>query len=319
MPVAAVTPTPMPVGKTLATATPSVTFDLPLSFPAFICKLPISTPGSAQAAFIAVGSMGTVTFIPQAAGVHYYNRAFSRWLPVGREAVAPDGLRYTFVESGDPGVYLVHVVDAANGKDHVFSELASVTGLQAPPVVLDYSAEGIYMVQAFEHLLAGLWLADPNTGSVRQLSSSLLPIARTPGFIWVQALNSADPNPVVTGSSAGTLPNEIDRVDLKSGNRVTWLYRPGTGLGIVGFDLAGHPLIESSRWGIDPNAELLIAPDPSTQRSIYRGAMAKSLGNGIADGHGVWLGSDQGIYLYSEADGLQKISNQPGRPANGCI
>jgi hypothetical protein len=33
----------------------------------------------------------------------------------------------------------------------------------------------------------------------------------------------------------------------------------------------------------------------------------------------VWFGSPQGIYLYSDAGGLQKVSDQPGYPANGCF
>jgi hypothetical protein len=39
----------------------------------------------------------------------------------------------------------------------------------------------------------------------------------------------------------------------------------------------------------------------------------------IPDGHGVWFGGPQGIFLYSDAKGLQKVSDQPGYPANGCF
>jgi hypothetical protein len=39
----------------------------------------------------------------------------------------------------------------------------------------------------------------------------------------------------------------------------------------------------------------------------------------IADSHGVWFGGPQGIYLYSDAGGLKKVSNQPGYPSNGCF
>ena len=45
----------------------------------------------------------------------------------------------------------------------------------------------------------------------------------------------------------------------------------------------------------------------------------ESLGASITDSHGVWFGSQQGIYLYSSSGGLQKVSNQPGYPANGCL
>jgi hypothetical protein len=294
--------------------------DLPLGFPTFICRLPISTPDG-QGAFIAVGSSGAVTFIPQAAGVHYYDRGFSKWLPVAREAVSPDGAHYAYAEIGTNSDFFVHVVDVATGKDHAFHELTSATGFSAFPVVLNFAKEGVYLVQAFEHMGAGLWLVNPTTGSVRQVSSTIVPIAVTPGVVWAQVLNPADPKPIDTQSSSGTLPNEIDRFDLATGTQTVWLYRPATGLGIIGFDIGGHPVITSFHGGFaqinDPEAEVLIAPKPDSSRSIYKGQLARTLGGGIADEHGIWFGSDRGIYLYT--NGLQKISNQPGFPANGCF
>jgi hypothetical protein len=294
--------------------------DLPLTFPAFACRLPISTPDG-QGAFIAVGGSGAVTFIPQSAGVRYYDRAFSKWLPASRETVSPDGAHYAYVEIGTNSDFYVRVVDVATGKDHAFHELTSTTGVNPQTSVLNYANEGVYLVQGFEQLGAGLWLVNPTTGSVRQISSTLKPVAVTPGVVWAQVLNPADPKPIVTGSSAGTLPNEIDRFDLATGNQTVWLYRPGTGLGIIGFDIGGHPVITSFHSGFaqidDSEAEVLIAPKSDSSRSIYKGQLARTLGGGIADEHGIWLGSDRGIYLYT--NGLQKISNQPGSPANSCF
>jgi hypothetical protein len=296
--------------------------DLPLSFPAFICRLPISTPDG-QGAFIAVGGSGAVTFIPQAAGVRYYDRAFSKWLPASREAVSPDGAHYAYAEIGTNSDFYVHVVDVATGKDHAFHELTSTTGVNPQTSVLNYANEGVYLVQGFEQLGAGLWLVNPTTGSVRQISSTLKPVAVAPGVVWAQVLNPADPKPIVTGSSAGTLPNEIDRLDLATGNQTVWLYRPGTGLGIIGFDLGGNPVIRSLHGGFDqiddPEAEVLIAPKPDSSRSLYKGSLAKTLGGAISDEHGIWFGSPQGIYLSPAGQGLEKISNQPGSPANGCF
>ena len=319
-PVAAVTPTLRPSSVASPLASPSMTTDLPLYALPFNCRIPISILGqSAQGAFLGV-PQGTVYFDPKGAGGYYYDRAFSRWLPVGRAAVSADGARYAYLEMGQSSDYFVHIVDVASGKDRVIHEQLGPTGLAFPPGVLDYAPEGIYLYTAFEHLLGGLWLLDPATGSVRQISPSLFPVAITPGFVWTEVLNPADPNPIVTGSSAGTLPNEIDRVDLKTGAKTTWLYRPGADLGLLGFDLAGHPVIDSTRTFIapDPEAEVMIALDPKTDRMIYKGTLAKALLGPIADEHGIWFGSGQGIYVFSPVFGLQKISNQPGFPANGC-
>jgi hypothetical protein len=303
-----------PSGKGLPSPTPTSTIDLPLAVLPFNCRLPISTPDG-QGAFISL-TQGNVSFDPKGTGDYYYDRAFSKWVPVPRSAVSPDGAHYASAETGQDE-FLVHVVDVASGQDHVFHE--SAAELNAPPIVIDYSPEGIYLGEAFEHLLGGLWLVNPTTGAMRQISSTVLPIAITPGAVWVEALNPADRNPVVTGSSAGTLPDEIDRVDLTTGEQQAWFYQPGTGVRIVGFDLSGHPLVDTSGWGIDPAAELFIARAPATRKSIYKGVVVQSMGGGIADVHGVWIGSAQGIYFYSDANGLQKVSNQPGYPANGCF
>jgi hypothetical protein len=123
--------------------------------------------------------------------------------------------------------------------------------------------------------------------------------------------------------------DQIDRVDLESGTRAVWLYQPGKGLSIVGLDIHGHPLIRvyfatppvpPKTDPIDHSVtEILVALDSKTLRLIYKGQLVESLGGAIGDGHGVWFGSPQGIYLYSDAHGLQKVSDQPGAPANGCF
>jgi len=330
---AAVKSSPSPVQSFSPAQSPSpVPGDLPLSRVAFSCRLPISFSTSLgglpnQSAFIAFPA-ASVTIDISGKGGSYFDRAFSRWLTVGREAVSPDGAHYAYTELGDQGVFYVHVVDVLTGKDRALRESGS--GFNFPPSVFDYASEGIYIVQAFERIQAGLWLVDPTTGSMRQVSDvSGLQLSAGGAVFWTGEVNPADHNPVVTGSSAGTLADQIDRLDIRSGGKVTWLYRPGAGLVIVGLDVQGHPLIHASVGNpqappktdpIDHSAtELLVARDPTSQKTIYKGALAETLSSPVADSHGVWFGSAQGIYLYSDANGLQKVSNQPGYPANGCF
>jgi hypothetical protein len=63
----------------------------------------------------------------------------------------------------------------------------------------------------------------------------------------------------------------------------------------------------------------MLALDPTTHMTIYKGTLVETLGGAISDSHGIWFGSPQGIYLFTSAGGLQKVSNQPGYPANGCL
>jgi hypothetical protein len=303
-----------PTGKGGRPATPPTTLDLRLAVIPLSCKLPVSIGTGHRGAFITF-PQGDVT-IAGSAGA-YYDLAFSRWVPAPRKAVAPDGRHYATVELGETGDFTIHVIDVATGKDRPLHEPASA-GFNFPPDVLDYASEGIYLNSGFERGQAGLWLVNPATGVIRQLSSDWVPVAIDHGYVWTEVLNPADPNPVNTASSAGILPNEIDRIDLKTGSRTTWIYRPGTGLSIVGFDGAGRPLIVASGWGLDLKAMLFIATDPASERDVFQGDLAQTLGGAISDANGTWIGSSQGIYLYTAGAGLQKVSNQPGTPANGC-
>lgn len=321
-------PSPTPSWEPSATPIP----DLPVTKVDFSCRLPISISTTAggnpsENGFLSFPS-GAVIIDPAGRGGAYFDRAFSRWLPVARDAVSPDGAHYTFVDLGDPGVFNVHVVDVRTGRDHVLREKG--IGFSFPPFLLDYASEGIYIGQAFERIQPGLWLVSPTTGAMRQISKvDTLQVSAGGGIFWSGEINPADANPVFTASSAGTLPDQIDRIDIRSGTQVVWLYQPGKGLALVALDIHGRPLMDVYSGGtqvppktdpIDHSAtELLIALDSQTQRSIYKGQLVESLGGAISDSHGVWFGSPQGIYLYSDARGLQKVSNQPGSPANGCF
>ena len=311
----------------VAVASPSpVPGDLPLSRVSFTCRLPISIPPPADGqvhpsttGFLAFPST-SVTIDPKGNDGHYFDRAFSRWLPVGRQAVSPDGTHYAFTDLGQQDQFVIHIVEVASGQDHAVPIAASASGIMPQNIVFDYAAEGIYLVQAFEGPIPGMWLFDPKTGSIRQVTKVQVEVNAGRGIFWFDDLNPADPNPV--RSAMRILPNQIWRLELNSGHQVIWLDRPGTGVAVIGIDAHDRPLIRAvhdGRSNLDSTAELLLSLDDAKQQSIYKGPIAAGLSGGITDDHGVWFGSPQGIYLYSDANGLQKVSNQPGIPANGCF
>ena len=316
---AVTSPTPTPVSSPSPAASPSpVPGDLPVTQVSFSCRLPIylqtgyegSIDFSRQGAFITFPS-ASMTIDPKGKGGGSFDRAFNRWLPVTRDAVSPDGAHYAYVDMNQSQL---HVVDVVGGKERAFS--LSAIGAN---YVFGYGADGIFMTFGFEGL-HGLWLVDPVTGSSHQLPSVMTPGAiGAGGVIWFSEVNPADPQPINTASSAGILSDQVTRFDVKSGSKTPWLYRPGVGLSVAGLDDLGRPLIGVVHtWGDVSNVELLYAPDAKSQKPIFKGPLVGTLGSGIADSHGVWFGSQQGIYLYSEAGGLQKVSNQPGFVANGC-
>jgi len=312
----------------IATASTSpIPGDLPLSRLSFSCRLPIVIPPPADGqshpstdAFLAFPST-SVTTDPTGNGGFSFDRAFSKWLPVSREAVSPDGTHYAFGDLGQQqGQFVIHIVDIASGHDHAFPIDANVAGFNVQPLIFDYATEGIYLGQAFEGSVSGLWLFDPATGSIHQVTKLSVEVNAGRGIFWFDELNPADPNPV--RSAMRVMPDQIWRLELSSGHQVIWLDRPGTGVHVIGIDAHDRPLIRAVHDGynnLDPTAELLLSLDDAKQQSIYKGAIAASLSGGITDDHGVWFGSQQGIYLYSDSGGLQKVSDQPGTLANGCF
>jgi hypothetical protein len=294
--------------------------DLPLSTLSFSCRLPVYKADAGFTDWFVSFPAGTATIDPAGNNGRYFDRAYSRWVPVTRNGVSPDGAHYASIDYTGSD-FVLHVIAVASGKDAPIH--LSTQAFNGQPDVLDYSADGIYLVNGFEHLFPGLWLVNPLTGQMRQVAKDFYPILSAGnGIIWAQALNPADPNPVVTGSSVGTLPNEIDRVDLRSGARTVWLYDPGKGLGVIGLDSRGLPLIvETGVWGADVNARLLLVAEPGSPTSIYKGAIVQAIGGGITDSHGTWLGGQAGIYLYTSSGRLLKVADRPAYAslANGCF
>ena len=321
------------VQPTAAKSTPSpaespspIPGDLPLSRVSFSCRLPIWIPSPADGqvhpaknAFLAFPSRA-MTIDPTGNDGRYFDRAFSRWLPVGRQAVSPDGTHYAVVIPDFEKVQsVIHIVDVASGKDQAFP-VGSVADFGPRANVFDYAAEGIYLVQAFEGPIPGMWLFEPPTSSLHLMTNVLVQASAGGSIFWFGALNPADPNPVRNRMRVES--DQIWRLDLKAGRQIIWLDRPATGLTVIGIDARGRPLtraVHDAIHDLDPTAELLLSLDDATQRSVYKGPIAARLSGGITDDHGVWFGSPQGIYLYSDAGGLQKVSDQPGYPANGCF
>lgn len=317
------TASPTPVSSPVQSPSPAASplappGDLPVSQVSFSCRLPIymqtgyetSPDFSRQGAFITFPS-ASMAIDPSGKAGAYFDLAFKRWLPVRREDVSPDGTHYAYVGILDN---LLHVVNVTDGKERIFS-LDAV----GDNYVFAYASEGIYMTFGFEGL-HGLSLVDPNTGASRPVPQVMTPGAiGAGGVVWFSEVNPADPRPINTASSAGILSDQVTRIDVKSGTKTPWLYRPGVGLSVVGLDAHGHPLINVVNKWMDPSTDLLIAPDPTSQKTILTGPLVGTLGGSIADSHGVWFDSPQGIYLYTEAGGLQKVSNQPGFLANGCF
>jgi hypothetical protein len=283
------------------------------------CLLPISivdAQGNLQGAFVSYPS-GKVAIDASGAGGGYYDRAFSKWLPMNRNSVSPDGARYAYTERkvpGTPGQERLHLVEVSNGNDRLY-ELGSVGDLSAY-VIVDFAPEGIWLSYAgYESPGAGLFLLDLTTGALKDVGGPWVvfePVTGGPGVFW---FTDGGPNPQVSIGMGSIVPARLQRFTIADGKTEIWFSKPGSYLKVLGTDLAAHPIFTSSAiTGNGNDVWLALSPTQAKVIGLPQGDYQL-----ITDSHGVWFGSRQGIYLYSAGGRLQKVSNQPGYPANGCF
>lgn len=260
---------------------------------AFTCTLPVTTSDH-RGGFLSFPS-GEVRLDAGARNVSFYDHAYSRWLPVSRQAVSPDGSSYAIVEG-----QALRVVDLVRGSERRFM-LPKQSG-SGNYTVIDYATEGVYLGFGGE-VLAGLWRLDTASGAVTRVAQlSGFQVHGTDREFWV----------------AGALPDRVDRLDLSDGYRETWFSRPGAAVSVMAVDSQDHPVVMAVEDGL---AEVLLLLAPDHGQSLFSGSaeVMKGLGSPASDNHGLWFGSPNGIYLYSPAGGLQKMSDQPGYPAGLCV
>lgn len=309
-PAAAVSPTAPATGTPTP---PMVNSPTPVNLN-LSCRLPVTwTPSTRQTSIV---KAGFVTFPGQSlsedatapAGSIFYDRALSKWLPVPRSNVSPDGKRYAYseilgnayVNSGSK----LHVVDVATGVDSVIYNGSSAYN------VVDFAADGIYLTAAVpEGYSRGLWVEALAGGTPALISGSIIAPTVGDGAAWGIDFNSADPNPGPGGLESPK--NEVLRFDLRTHASTTWFYRPGASIFVLGFDRAGGMFVSAGlnptpAQGNEPTQELWLVNSPTSARRLLSGTGLLSLARVAAvDNHGVWFdapyasSSTSTVWLYT--------------------
>ena len=260
-------------GKSLACRLP-VTWDVQLDAYTYVHR----------AGFLSfpTGSLSEVRTAPNTTA--FYDRAFSKWLPVWRGEVSPDGRRYAYTD-GNPMLGdtrgKVHVVDVASGVDRVLYTGAPVFW------VVDFAAEGIYLSESHGDVpTTGLWLENPAGGTPRLISSSIYsPVIAGPDAYGL-TFNSADPHPA-PGGKVGPF-NQLTRLDLVTGASTSLFYRPGATLQPLGADQGGDLIVEVLTDWAAPTEWWLITPAATTRKLATFPATSSPGGLDAVDSHGVW-------------------------------
>ena len=292
---------PAPVVALSAGSTPGPARLIDAAGSSDLCRLPVVTsagngfvtyPGgvytpdpSGQPALPTPNGLGSVTSDGFA-----YDSVYSRWLPVMPSLVSPDGTHYVFVDSTQD----LSTVDVRTGSATQLT--ADGTGAWHP---VGWQPEGIYAIQATSvgpH--AGLWLVPYPSGKPKQVTDSGYWQAVGPGA----AYGTVDSIPPPDTSFA------IVRLDVASGAITKWFYLAGQrGPWVAGFDRIGTPVIEQSvAVYLVPAALQPQVLAPSTKTTTAYG-----------DSWGIWLGSNDGLFLFARGD-LKQVSTTHGLPVGGC-
>jgi hypothetical protein len=251
-----------------------------------------------------------------------YSRALTRWLPVPRKLVAPDGLAYTWTESvamdpnGTSYGNRIHVVDGRTGFDRALSNPPSQLA------ALAYTAEGIYaindvFVAVGYDIRSELWLLDPRTGTASEIRDTGEWQAVVDKVAWGIDIDPKDPNPA-SNIDIGNFPDRVRRFDIRAGTTEDWFTQWGATVSVVGVDLAGHPLVEVIRRKTPDRSELWLISSANRATLI---AHVTGLGpiRPIADQHGIWFAGNGGIFLYTLTTGAQRVAAVGGFPAGPCV
>jgi hypothetical protein len=249
---------------------------------------------------------------------YYYDRAVSRWLPVFRQQVSPDGLSYAYTEgwSGSPPrAPRLHITAAATRKDIRVVKMPDAQPYQ----VVDFTSTAVYLVIAFEGTAPGVWRVDRRSGALAKVSNGYYPPT---GAAWISVVDPRDAHPFISDFTGRPEPNRIDRRD-DTGRTATWFYAPGYGVTWVAF--AGSPalLVRASRQESPTAADIVFwlvnGPGKATRIPFSVEPSDPGFGNAIADVHGIWLGGQDTLYLAQRSGAVLRAFAGAVYPANGCI
>jgi len=240
----------------------------------------------------------------------YFDRRTGRWLPVWSPAtISPDGSRYTYVTVGTPGRNQIHVVDVATGRDRALS---------VPPgfwVPVAFTAKGIYVHQSYEGVGPGLQLLDPESGAWKTALADGNVQAVSGSTAWVGTRNTADKLPEPPGM--GGANNTIVKRNLDTGAVTTWFYRPGTNLWVVA--VVNDAGVVSVFDGQAVTFFMVAAPNRGSRMDFaFMHDRTPPLNGFVGDAGGIWVGSPDGTYLWTERTGGVLVSSLVARPAGKC-
>jgi hypothetical protein len=316
------TASPTPVTVDVA---PSPVSSAPASaIPRLNCSIAVSNFGqSGTGGFVrfpgGAFSPDTASAVQTPTGQSYsltYVRTLQKWVPVPREWVRPDGRSYAYFDWSSNTLIAVDIPSGRTttlGTNAGIASYGRYSGVSWQ--VIDTEQNGVYATQNGYGPLPppGLWLFDFNGGAQRVAAVDY----------W-QAVGGGAAWGTETPSVPQGAANTLIRLDLRTGARDDWFSSPGLEARVVGFDATGDPVVVGAGpdhtsvflvTGQNQATTLFTAPAPPPQASPGQEFYVQSV---VGDGHGIWLGSSKGIFIYTPAAGWEQASSVAGQLGSGC-
>jgi len=299
-------PTPTSSSSQTPTSAPSSTAS---PSPIAACRLPVAGGDAPIDGNPAHGSAGhggfvqfpTATFSADPASQGTYDRARSRWLPVSRAAVSPDGEHYAYTANQPatgPVAGSIHVVDVATGTERSIP-------VPAPSNVLSWESEGIYVVRVIPSSGAppqGLVLVNPTASTFRQVSADGIWTQIVGGKAWGADLDAGIAPPAGGGPGAA---NRVRQLDLATGAASTFASYPGENVSVLG---GGGPVPLLAHTTATTYSVV------ATGGALFSGAIVNSNPTVplVVDGTVTWFSSFSGAVWRSDSGGpIHQVATTP--------
>jgi hypothetical protein len=288
------------------------------------CRIPIAPAGYSAAAGFVTYPDGTFTSdsgaiqgpaqpgVPDGGLGSTYDRRFAKWLPVPPNWVAPDERRYAYgtlysMSNPNPTNLSLHVVDVATGFEKSVAP--------GDWFVVAFAAAGVYVMrQSANAAASGLSVIDPDTGSIRQITDAGSWTQVAGGAAWgTQAQQPGHPEIQL---------DHLYKVDVATSQMSeSWFARPGMSIYALGNDSLGNVIVQATS---SSTLEFWLVSEQTgdSPAQIYSGSSqgTNSLNSVYAhgDSHGVWFGTQSGLYLYPFRGAVVKVTSNPGQVAGTC-
>lgn len=249
-------------------------------------------------------------YAPAGSASESYDWPRSRWVPVARALVSPDGAAYVYTElipnpasqglGGPPPLGTrVHLVDVGSGTDSVIYQTSAVLAAAwfgPAAIYLTEKVDDADTVTAFR-----VWQLDPSsrvaTLALGGASAGPGPFAIDGSALWIMAADPSDPK----------APGTMLRVALSGGASTVW-YRPSGGFAeFLGLDPQAHPVISTSTGADGDTGRTIVVSAPGSASALTDQGFIEML----TDRHGMWLNGN-GVWLASGSRPVEKMAPEIG-------